>query len=310
MKYLKKPHLPIFILFVLLSAFGYNEFIKEKYTKQEKMILIHGYEQNIGLKNIHLDLVYRLEQDAERNLLEQGSDSCAKENYSNFKHKIEKLEQIRIRTFDSCFNNKTTININDGNEDIFVPKINTPKIATAFYDYVDRVSKLDTMFARKYKDFVFEEGMNDEQINDFYFDTDDYLRAFHFARFEAQLSKMYYEDTKLLLRQNFVAPYGLKIEEAKDIPFIMPERNKKAKKNEYNISSITAFPFDKSARLIYPEGVTTSFDENGFIIIPKEYRTGRQKFQVKFPVGCDRDTIFNIDIDFEGIEKFYKNAAK
>lgn len=305
MKYLKKPHLPIFILSILLSAFGYSEFIKEKYTKQEKMILINGYEQNKGLRNIHLSLVSRVERNAKDNLLEQGNESCAKEKYSNFEKKIDKLKEICIEILENHFDNKTK------NEEENLPvKINNPKVVTAFYHYIDKVSKLDTIFAKKYKDFVFENGMNDEQINDFYFDTDDYLRAFHFARFEAQFAKMYYEDAKLLLRQNFVAPYGLKIEEAKDIPFVMPARNKKAKKNEYNISSITAFPFDKSARLTYPEGITTSFDENGFIIIPKEYRTGRQKFQVKFPVGCDKDTIFSIDIDFEGIENFYKNAAK
>ncbi|WP_375562407.1 hypothetical protein ACE193_07620 [Bernardetia sp. OM2101] len=297
MKYLKKPHLPIFILFILLSGFGYSEFIKEKYTNQEKMILIKGYEQNMFLRDSYLHLSYRLEDNTKENLLIQQGDKCAVKNYSELELKLEKLREVCFETLKICFDNKIT---DEANEKNYSPlKINNPKVVTAFYDYIDKVSKLDTIFAKKYQDFVFENGMNDQQINDFYFDTDDYLRVFHYARFEAQLAKMHYEDAKLLTKENYYAPYGLKIEEAKVIPYLSPSRQTNAKESEYIIYESVSFPFDKTSRIIYPENITTSFDKNGFIIIPKEYRTGEQKFKIKLPVGCSRDTIMSVHIIFK-----------
>lgn len=308
MKYLKKPHLPIFILFILLSSFVYNEFIKEKYTKAEKMILVKGYEKNIHLKNSYLHLAYRLEEDRKDNLASQQGDKCAVENYSKLELKLGKLREICFETLKICFDNKIT---DEANEKDYSPlKINNPKVVTAFYDYIDKVSKLDTIFAKKYHDFVFENGMNDQQISDFYFDTDDYLRAFHYSRFEAQFTKMYYEDAKLLTQENYYAPFGLKIEEAKVIPYLIPSRDENAKENEYSIFEFVCFPFNKTARIVYPENITTKFDKNGFIVIPKKYRKGKQEFKIKFPISCDRDTIMSAQIDFEGLENFYKNAAK
>jgi hypothetical protein len=308
MKYLKKPHLPIFILFILLSAFGYNEFIKEKYTKQEKIILVNGYEQNDDLKNVYLNLVERLEENARRNWLEGGSNSCTKESYSNFEKKIGKIREICIQTIENHFEKKIIENINESEN---LPlKVKNPKITTAFYNYINKVSKLDTIFAKKYQNFIFEEGMNDEQINDFYFDTDDYLRAFHFARFEAQLARMYYEDAKLLDKKNYYAPHDLKIEEAKIIPYLTPSRQTNAKDSEYTIYESVCFPFNKKALIVYPENIITKFDKNGFIIIPEEYRKGLQEFKIKFPIDCNSDTIMSAQLDFKGRENFYKNATK
>lgn len=294
MKYLKKPHLPIFILFVLLSVFGYSEFIKEKYTKQEKMILVNGYEQNISYKNIYSSLLYRLRNQTEYN---QRVDKCAVENYSKLELKLKKLSDVYSKILENHFENKIIKSVNE--EENLPLKINNPKVVTAFYDYIDKVSKLDKVFAKKYQNFIFEEGMSDEQINDFYFDTDDYLRAFHYSRFEAQFAKMYYEDAKLLTRENYYAPHGLKIEEAKVIIYLSPSRQTNAKENEYRIIESVSFPFDKTAHIIYPENIPTNFDKDGFIIIPKEYRRGEQKFKIKLPVGCNRDTIMSVHIIFK-----------
>jgi hypothetical protein len=268
MKHLQKPIFPLLILILILSAFGYREFANS-YTQTEKEILKYSYEQNQTIKNDFLDRI---------------KDK-----------KMENLEKIYSETAKKYF-------VNDA-------KIEELQLTTAFQHYVEKVSKVDSTIAKNYQNFVFEKGRTDSEINDFYFDTDSYLQAFHYSRFEVQLAQMYYEDVKTLIDKFSLSPYNLKIEDAKIIPIIIPKRKDDKFTGEYHIETLTCFPFEKQrAKIIFPKNIETTFDENGFIVIPKELRKGENtRFNILVPLACGKDTILSITMDFEYRKKYFED---
>lgn len=306
MKHLKSPYFPLFILLIILSAFGYRSFFDADYTQTEKEIFALNYHQNLGLRQEYANLAQRTQKNAQGKFREEGGEQndCAREMYKSLEIKMNNLSKIYEGIHLNYFE-KTKVELK---EEEFPPKLSNPKVVTAINEYVQKVSKLDSSLANNYKDFVFEEGMTDKELDDFYFDTDDYLRAFHYSRFEVELSKMYYEDIKQLSQNYFLYPLPMKIEDAKVVPYVWYDRSSNLDKGKYTIKTMSVFSFDKlKSRLVYPKNIETEFDENGFIIIPKEFQKGVQLFQVKIPILCDRDTTLGIKIDFDYRDTYYKN---
>ncbi|AFM05203.1 hypothetical protein Fleli_2850 [Bernardetia litoralis DSM 6794] len=188
-------------------------------------------------------------------------------------------------------------------------KIEELQLTTAFQNYVEKASKIDSTIAKNYQNFVFEKGRTDSEIIDFYFDTDSYLQAFHYSRFEVQLAQMYYEDVKTLIDKFSLSPYTLNIEDAQIIPIIFPKRKDDKFTDEYRIETLTCFPFEKKkAKIVFPENIKTTFDENGFIIIPKELRKGKDtRFDILVQLACGKDTILNINLNSESRKKYFAN---
>jgi hypothetical protein len=300
MKHLQKPILPLLILILILSAFGYREFV-EDYTKTEKEILKYSYEQNQTIKN---DFLYRIKDKKRRSFEEFENESiCLKDDFDK---KTAGLEKIYLETLKNYFVSDEKIKeFNQNSKENYSPKIpniETLQLSTAFQNYVEKISKVDSTLAENYQNFVFEKGKTD-------FDADFYLQAFHYSRFEVQLAQMYYEDVKTLIDKFTLSPYNLKIEDAKIIPYIIPERKNNEFTGEYRIETVTCFPFDKQkAKLVFPENIETTFDENGFIIIPKEFRKGEQaRFGVRIPMACGKDTVLSIKMGFDHRKKYFDN---
>lgn len=309
MKYLQKPIFPLVVLILILSAFGYREFL-EDYTKTEKEILKYSYEQNQIIKNEFLDRIKDKKKGAYQEFQYERLAVCLKEDFNK---KMNSLEKAYSQTATKYFVSEEKIKeFNQNSKENYSPKIpNTEKLQlkTAFQNYVEKASKVDSAFAKNYQNFVFEKGKTDTQINDFYFDTDSYLQAFHYSRFEAQLAQLYYEDVKILLDKFALSPYNLDINDAKIIPILIPSLKNDKPTGEYHIEIVTCFPFDKQkAKIVFPENVETTFDENGFISIPKELRKGNlTRFGIRVPLACGKDTILNITMDFEYRKKYFND---
>ncbi|WP_375559733.1 hypothetical protein ACE193_18670 [Bernardetia sp. OM2101] len=303
MKYLKNPLFPLFILSVILSVFGYNYFFYD-YTEIEKSVFSHNYQQNIDLKYEYINLAERTKKEAENKFLEEGrkENEFSEKTYKSLKTKMDSLgkiySDIHLNYFEKPRLELREETLPNTKEVIpkFPPKVPNIKIVSVFNEYIKKVSELDSSLASSYKNFVFEEGMTDEQLHDFYFDADDYLRAFHYSRFEAQLANMYYEDSKQLTQSYFLYPLDLKIEDAKVVPYIEHHSNL----GKYSIAAMSVFPFNKQkSTLIYSENIETKFDENGFIIFPKEFQKGMQQFGVRIPLLNGNDTTLTMKIDFD-----------
>ncbi|WP_375559363.1 hypothetical protein ACE193_16705 [Bernardetia sp. OM2101] len=315
MKYLKNPYLPTTILLLLLTFFGYKTFFDERYTQTEKEIFGYNYHQNIGLKQEYEYLASNALGSAKKSIDETygtKENNDVKKIHARFKKQRDELQKIYQETHNTYFEEprfelvKEKVKSNPKyTEERTVVEFPNLKVVTAFNEYVQKVSALDSSLSKRYQDFVFEEGMSNEELDDFYFDTDDYLRAFHYSRFEAQLATMYYEDAKLLSRKYFLFPLALKAEDIKVVPYV---HYQKGKDKPYYVTTMSVVPFDKeNTRLVYPENVETKFDENGFIIVPKEFRKGMQKFQVQIPTLLQSDTSFVIVQDFNYLNTYYKD---
>lgn len=313
MKYLQNPYLPTVILLLLFAFFGYKTFFDSRYSETEKEIFGYNYYQNIGLKQEYTELAEKTGNSARRHFEEQGSEENkeVKEIHTRFQEQRNELRKIYQEIHNNYFEEprvklveekvKSNPNYTEERTVIEFPNL---KVVTAFNEYVQKVSALDSSLAKRYQDFVFEEGMTNKELDDLYFNTDDYLRAFHYSRFEAELATLYYEDTKLLSRKYFLLPLDLKIEDIKVVPYV---HYKTGKDKPYYVSTMSIVPFDKeNTRLVYPENIETKFDENGFIIIPKEFRKGIQKFEVRLPTLFQSDTSFVIVQDFDYLNTYYK----
>ena len=318
MKHLQNPYLPVAVLLLLLGFLGYKTFFDSRYSKIEKDILTLNYQQNIGLKNEYTELADRAWRGAKGHIKETyglGKSDATKKLNAHLEKQSERLKNIYKETHEKYFE-KPRVSLRELETIVvegkevetakFPPKVQSSEIVTAFEVYIKKASALDSALANRYEGFVFEEGMTNAELEDFYFDTDEYLRAFHYSRFEAQLATMYYEDTKLLSRQYLLYPLDLKATDIKVMPYVHYDTKKKD--NHYYISTMSVVPFDReTTRLVFPENVETKFDENGFIIIPKEFRTGMQKFAVRMKTMDNRDTIFTLKQDFGYLNNYYKD---
>ena len=309
MKLIQKPIFPLFILTLIVSAYGYREFIKE-YNDTEKQILKYSYEQNQGIKNEFLDRIAKSRRTLQDEIEERLTSICLKEEFDN---KIQKLETVYTETLKNYFVSETEIqSFNQNTKEknlVKIPNTEKLKFQTAFQSYAKRVSKIDSAIAQTYQNFEFEKGRTDKEINDFYFDTDEYLQAFHYSRFEIQLAQMYYDDVKILIDKFALAPFNLDIKDAKVIPYIIPTKKDGKFTDEYRIETVTCFPFDREqTKVVFPKDMKTVFDENGFIVIPQEYRTGDStRFDVQFPIDCGRDTTISTFIYFEIYKEHFTN---
>lgn len=317
MKHLQNPYLPVAILLLLLGFFGYQTFFDSRYSETEKDILGYNYHQNRELRDEYQELAGKAWRSAERHIESNGIDEndTTRKIHTRFKKQRDELDKIYRNVHEQYFEKPRVelieiVTVSYEGKEVempkFPPKVPSSNIVTAFEEYIKKVSVIDSVLSKRYKNFVFEDGMTNEELEDFYFDTDDYLRAFHYSRFEAQLATMYYEDSKMLSQKYLLYPLDLKIEDIKVVPYVHYE---KGKYKPYYISTMSVIPFDKeTTRLIDPANIETKFDENGFIIIPKEFRKGIQKFAVKVPTFLEGgDTILTIKQDFDYLNKYYKD---
>lgn len=305
MKHLKNPLFPLFILSIILLTFGYNYFLND-YTEIERNIFSHNYGQNIALKYGYVNLAQMTQGKVRGRFLDAGEeDEYSKNTYTSLQTKMDSLSKIYEHISINCFE-KPRLELRE--EEIeqdtkrmipkFPPKYPNLKIVSIFQEYIRKVSELDSSLASSYANFVFEEGMTNEQLNDFYFDANDYLRAFHYSRFEAQLATMYYEDSKQLAQEYFLYPLDLKMENLKVIPYVEHHSNL----GKYSIATTAVFSFDEQkSTLVYPKNIETKFDKNGFIIFPKEFQKGIQQFGVTIPstTGYDTTLIMKMNFDYK-----------
>ncbi|WP_041264057.1 hypothetical protein [Bernardetia litoralis] len=99
MKHLQKPIFPLFILVLILSAFGYREFLQD-YTKTEKEILKYSYEQNQTIKNEFLSRIGDKKRQTFGKFKNGELAICLKDD---FDRKIENMEKIYLETVKKYF---------------------------------------------------------------------------------------------------------------------------------------------------------------------------------------------------------------
>ncbi|WP_338815725.1 hypothetical protein V9L05_22210 (plasmid) [Bernardetia sp. Wsw4-3y2] len=264
--YLLNPILPTFFLLVFFCWIGYDNFLKEKYTDAEKKIWNSATNNVRNLGNTLLENTNRLSNDLK---YQSSYEYCLNQD------KIPPINSELVKHL------RELINENFVQNDFSNPK--EIPIRFVFESYVKKASELDTALAKKYKDFEFENGLSDKEINLNYFSYDSMQSKYHLARFEMQLAEMYSDDMKLLANIYFLNELKEKLSNPVIVPYI--------KNHNKGVDIYTVYPFDtEHTKIESPKGLETHFDDRGYLIIPPSLRG--KKIDMDIRIKCSADTTY------------------
>lgn len=282
-KRLLNPINPIFPAFLLLVAFlwfGYSDFVKEKYTDEEKMIFKEGIKFTDELSDL-----YRKETRLPRNYLKEY---IIEEDYtSQFCLEQPYLElYITDRKLDSLTNYLIK---NDFDKIDFSAKKEIPLIST-FEKYIREAQNIAPLLQKRYNNFDLDDNLNNSQLNQLYFSRDSLESKYHLARFETQLLKMYHNDIQFLRKETITNKVEAILSNYIMQPFICSDGC--GFPNKYSLQLTLLVPFDTAnTRIILPKNSETRFNEKGFLIIPPALRNNKEE-KLVIGVICTKDTVF------------------
>ncbi|WP_291727297.1 hypothetical protein [Bernardetia sp.] len=265
--YLMNPILPTLCLLVSLCWIGYDSFIKEKYTEEEKEVWESATNEVKVLGNYYLENTYYLSRDLK--------------DFSSYEYCLD-AENIPLVALELMKVIKKLANENfvlrDDSKSKEIP------VRFVFESYVKKASELDTVLAKKYADFEFEKDLSDAEINEKYFSHDNMQNKYHLARFELQLVAMYHNDIELLIDKYFLDELKNKLSNPVVVPYITNEIER--------VRVYNAYPFDTlHTKIESPTGVETHFDKNGFLIIPPSLR--EKNIDMDIRINCSSDTTYH-----------------
>ncbi|WP_338812176.1 hypothetical protein V9L05_12295 [Bernardetia sp. Wsw4-3y2] len=284
MKYIQKllnplnPILPAFLLLIAFLWFGYSNFVKEKYTEEEKII----FEEGIKFTDELSDL-YKKETRLPRNYLKEyiieedyTSEFCLEQHYLELyvtDKKLDSLTQVLIK------NNFDKIDFSTG-KDI--------SITSTFEKYISEAQNIAPLLQKRYENFDLENDLNNFQLNQLYFSRDSLESKYHLVRFKTQLLEMYHNDIQFLRKETITNKVEVILSNYAIQPFICSDGC--GYPNQYSLELTLFIPFDTAnTRIITPKNVETHFNKKGFLIIPPSLRNDKKE---KLAVGriCGSDT--------------------
>lgn len=281
MKHIKKilnplnPILPAFLLLIAFLWFGYSDFVKEKYTEDEKMIFKEGIEFTNGLAG-----QYRREFKTHKN------DIWNEDFLAEFALQKPYLELCEIhRRLDSLIQH---LLINKFEKIDFSENKDVP-ITSVFEKYVGEVQKIAPILEKKYKNFDLENDLNNSQLNQLYFSRDSLESKYHLARFKAQLMKMYANDIQFIRQETITNKIKNIVSNYKMTIHVSESRDNYGIPNGKRALYLTLLvPFDTvNTKIIVPTNVESRFDKKGFLIIPPSLRNNDKKLTVGVISGTD-----------------------
>ncbi|WP_375562764.1 hypothetical protein ACE193_09610 [Bernardetia sp. OM2101] len=282
MKYLRKllnplnPILPAFLLLIAFLWFGYSDFVKEKYTEEEKMIFKEGIKFTDELsEQYHKEFKTTKREFYEGDVL---IEFALRKSYLEIYQIDNRLDSLR-----------EVIVLNELKKITFSEKKEIP-ITSIFKMYINEAKKIVPLLEKRYQNFELENGLNNSQLNQLYFSRDSLESKYHLARFETQLMKMYTDDIHFI-RQETITHKIEKIVSNYKMTVHVSERidNNGIPDGKRALYLSLLIPFDTaSTRIVAPENVKTCFNEKGFLIIPPSLRNNDKKLTVS--VTSEMDT--------------------
>ena len=264
---LLNPILPTFCLLVALSWIGYDSFIKEKYTEEEKEVWDSAINEVKILGDNYLEKTYYSSRDLKY--------------FSSYEYCLnaEKIPPVALELIELIRElENENFDLNDVSKSKEIP------VRFVFESYVKRASELDTVLAKKYRNFEFEKGLSDKEIHDKYFSYDSMQSKYHLARFELQLAEMYHDDMQLMINSYFLNKLKEKLSNSVVVPYITNESER--------VKVYNAYPFDtEHTKIESPAGLETRFDEKGFLIIPPSLRGKNIDMDIR--IKCSSDTTYH-----------------
>ncbi len=275
MKYIRKllnplnPILPAFLLLIAFLWFGYSDFVKEKYTENEKMIFKEG-----------IKFTDELSESYRKEFKKHESDFYDEDYLPEFALQKSYLELYET---DRKLDNLTRNVIENNFDKIDFSKKADISIISIFEKYIKEAKNINLLLRKRYENFDLEDGLNNSQLNQLYFSRDSLESKYHLARFKTQLIKMRADDIKFIRQETITNKVKTILSNYTIQPHIAEGKNNYSTPDSKNILFLTLFvPFDTAnTRIVVPKNVETRFDEKGFLIIPLSLRDNNEELVIE-----------------------------
>jgi hypothetical protein len=265
------PILPAFLLLIAFLWFGYADFVKEKYTEEEKIIFKEGIKFTDELSDSYQNQTGKEAREPYGDYEYGFCDEAFTELYFTNMKLAKLVEKITADDFDKIdFSKKTDISL--------IP---------IFEKYIKEAQNINTLLQKRYENFDLENNLSNSQINQIYFTRNELESKYHLARFKVQLMEMYYDDIKFLEQETLANPVKGILSNYIIKPYIFSRNFDDDYKNNV-LDLVLLVPFDTTkAKIIFPKNAETRFDEKGFLIIPPSLRNSGKKLIVGGICGTD-----------------------
>lgn len=282
MNYIKKllnplnPILPAFLLLIAFLWFGYSNFVKEKYTEEEKMIFKEGIKFTNELSNLYK----RETKEENKDIFDEDYQTafCLNKSYIELYSSNRKLDSLSNYLIENNFNK---IDFSTKKDISLIP---------IFEKYIKEAQNISPLLQKRYKNFDLENNLTNSQLNKLYFSRDSLESKYHIARFKSRLIEMYYDDIQFLRKETITDKVEAILSNYSMQPFICSDGC--GYPNKYSLELTLFIPFDTAnTQIILPKNVETRFDKKGFLIIPPSLRNNDKE---KLVIGliCETDTFF------------------
>ena len=286
-KRLLNPINPIFPAFLLLVAFlwfGYSDFVKEKYTEDEKLIFEEGIKFTNGLSDSYHSQTIK---EAREPYGDYEYGFCIDEAFSELRRTSRQLDKLVTKIIEDDFNK------------IDFSKKTDISLIPIFEKYIKEAQNINVLLEKRYENFDLENNLNNSQLNQLYFSRNKLESKYHLARFKVQLMEMYYDDIKFLEKETLANPVEGILSNYIVKPQIFDGNKNKNDffKGKNILHLLLLVPFDTTkAKIIFPKNVEIRFDEKGFLIIPPSLRNSGKKLIIGGICGVDSSFYIKEDL--------------
>lgn len=277
MKKLLHPLIPLFILLILGGKYVYDVFWIEKYDEKELLLLEKTKADTDRLSDIFAHT-------ADKSI--RAADDCFSEtgNFDRFFYKILIDKSDSLRSIHSRYLKKINKPIFELEKKIKSSyktekakiyneyfSIEELEIQTIFQEYVQEISKIDTLLAQKYQNYTFQNGQSNKKLTEKYLKGKTIETLIHLARVKAELAYINFVSIIILAEE-----YGYFKCSDKSINNIFFPTIHKSEKGNYDVFMVEVAPFMDSTRKSiatkehFQTNVKYHIDEKGFFVIDKE----------------------------------------
>lgn len=280
MKKLFHPLIPLFILLFLAGKYSYDTFLSEKYDEKTVMLLAATAGSGENISNGSLYLEEKIEQSIKNQIAEQGNPKklltifpkldSLEAIYKKYEQKFDSNKDVKI-LYNERRKNNTENDFNKFSNQNY--SIQNLKLQTLFRDYLKEIKQFDNFIYDKYKNYVFEENQNNEELENKYLKGRKIEILIHLARFKAELAQIYVQAVDTLVEEYVYFPETDKYKDAVFRPIIKKYSYSNCENKEcYEIEIQEVMPLityrdTTTLRSQIETNVNYYFDEKGFFVI-------------------------------------------
>ncbi|WP_375559246.1 hypothetical protein ACE193_16100 [Bernardetia sp. OM2101] len=274
MKKILHPLIPLFILLILGGKYVHDVFWIDKYDEKQLVLLEQTKADTDRLSNLFAHT-------ADKSI--HSADACFSEmgNFDRFFYKVLIDKSDSLRSIHSRYLKKINKPVYELENKIKSShkaekakiynkyfSIEELEIQTLFQEYVQEISKIDTLLAQKYQNYTFQNGQSNKKLTEKYLKGKTIETLIHLARVKAELAYINFVSIIILAEE-----YGYFKCSDKSINNIFFPTIHKSEKGNYDVFMVEVAPFMDSTRKSiatkehFQTNVKYHINEKGFFII-------------------------------------------